>query len=108
VSSLPAYLVAASGQSYQLEGKTAFLIGREDAVSGIFPDVDTMNTGGFEQGVGRRHAEIVQQGSQWLLRDLNSVNGTWVNNVRLAPNALQPLKAGDRIRLGNWTATFQQ
>jgi hypothetical protein len=103
-----ARLVATNGQSYQLAGKSVFAIGREDAVSGIYPDVDTTASGGFEGGVGRKHAEVVQQGAQWLLKDLNSVNGTWVNNQKLAPNATQPLQSGDQIRLGKWTATFQQ
>jgi hypothetical protein len=108
VAAAPACLVAANGQTYQLSGKSVFAIGREDAVSGIYPDVDTTASGGFEGGVGRRHAEIVQQGAQWLLKDLNSVNGTWVNNQKLAANATQPLQPGDQIRLGKWTATFQQ
>ncbi len=108
VSAAPIRLVTAGGQSYQLSGKTVFAIGREDAVSGIYPDVDTTSSGGFEGGVGRKHAEIVQQGTQWLLKDSNSVNGTWVNNQKLAANATQPLRSGDQIRLGKWAATFQQ
>jgi hypothetical protein len=108
IPAMPAYLLAANGQTYQLSGKSVYAIGREDAVSGINPDVDTTTSGGFEGGVGRRHAEIAQQGAQWLLKDLNSVNGTWVNNQKLAANAAQPLRPGDQIRLGKWTATFQQ
>jgi hypothetical protein len=100
-------VVASGGQTFNLTGKTVYLIGREDAVSGVYPDIDTTATGGMEAGVGRRHAEIVVQGTQWFLKDLNSVNGTWVNNQRLAANMTQPINAGDQIRLGKWTATFQ-
>ena len=101
-----ARLIASTGQNYPLSGKTSYLIGREDAVSGNYPDVDTGDPG-LQAGVSRRHAEIIQQGVQWFIKDLNSVNGAWVNNQRLAPNATQPLNPGDTIRLGKWMATFQ-
>ena len=32
--------------------------------------------------VSRRHAELVDQGGQWLLRDLGSAQGTWVDGQR--------------------------
>ena len=99
-------LVAATGQSYPLSDKSSYLIGREDAMSGVSPDVDTGDAG-LQAGVSRRHAEIIQQGVQWFVKDLNSVNGAWVNNQRVAPNGSQPLNPGDTIRLGKWTATFQ-
>lgn len=115
IAPMPAYpaapvaaarLVASSGQSFQLSGKISYLIGREDAVSGNYPDVDTGDAG-LQAGVSRRHAELFQQGVQWFIKDLNSVNGAWVNNQRVAPNATQPLNPGDTIRLGKWSATFQ-
>jgi pSer/pThr/pTyr-binding forkhead associated (FHA) protein len=102
-----ARLVAGDSTSYVLSGKTTYLIGREDAVSGIFPDVDTTGSGGIDAGVSRRHAEIIQQGAQWFVQDLNSVNGTFVNNQRLASNTRQVLTPGSQIRLGRWIATFQ-
>lgn len=48
--------------------------------------------------VSRRHARLVQQGEGYLLEDLGSTNGTFVNGERLtAPQALRP---GDSVRLG--------
>ena len=32
-----------------------------------------------DQTVSRRHAELKPEGSAWLLRDLNSANGTYLN-----------------------------
>jgi hypothetical protein len=47
----------------------------------------------------RQHAEISQQGDQYYIRDLGSMNGTFVNEERLtAPRLLQP---GDQVRIGN-------
>ncbi len=102
-----AQILIGNGQSVDLVGKSSYLIGREDQVSGIYPDVDTTHSAGDAAGVSRRHAEIVQQSDQWFLQDLNSTNGTYVNNQRVAPHNRQPLHSGDQIRLGKWAATFQ-
>jgi hypothetical protein len=47
--------------------------------------------------ISRHHARITQQGSAFLLEDMGSANGTWVNNVRItSPVSLRP---GDLIGL---------
>ena len=102
-----AHILLGNGQSIELAGKPSYLIGREDQVSGIYPDVDTTRSDGDAAGVSRRHAEIVQQSDLWFLQDLNSTNGTYINNQRVAPQSRQPLRSGDQIRLGKWAATFQ-
>jgi ABC transport system ATP-binding/permease protein len=49
-------------------------------------------------GVSRRHARVFYQNGQYLLEDLNSSNGTFLNGERLL--VARPLKNGDRIGLG--------
>lgn len=101
-----ASLTGIDGQTFQLSGKTTYLLGRRDDLSSNYPDVDTGDAG-LQAGVSRRHAELYQQGVQWFIRDLNSVNGTWVNQQRLPANGAQPVNPGDTIRLGKWAATFR-
>ena len=48
--------------------------------------------------VSARHASIVRQGESFLLRDLGSTNGTFVNGTRIAGDVT--LKDGDVITLG--------
>jgi len=80
--------------------KQVIVIGREDPVSGIFPDIDLDPHGGLEAGVGRQHAQLLLQDGLLYLEDLNSVNGTVLNRQRLAPRQPTLLKDGDEIRLG--------
>ena len=87
-------------------GKQTVVIGREDPVSGIFPDIDLDLHGGHESGVGRRHAQLVLQGGQVLLEDLDSVNGTVVNKVKLQPHKPQPLQHGDEVRFGKMVLIY--
>ena len=49
-------------------------------------------------GVSRRHAQISQRGDQYIVEDLNSSNGTFLNGQRITGSA--PLKSGDVIGLG--------
>jgi len=87
-------------------GKTEILVGREDPVSGVFPDVDLTDHGGDEGGVSRRHARIFVQGIQVFIEDLNSTNYTYVNQQKLAPGQPQPLNDGDEVRLGRLKLNF--
>lgn len=46
----------------------------------------------------RKHCEIHPQGDEWLLKDLGSANGTYVNGQRVERQTT--LKIGDQIRVG--------
>ena len=48
--------------------------------------------------VSRRHAEFVWENGHLSLRDMNSTNGTFVNDQRIAPQQLISLAEGDRVR----------
>ena len=100
------YLTGFDGQTHQLSGKTTYLIGRKDDVSGHYPDVDTGDAG-LQTGVSRRHAELYQQGAQWFVHDLSSVNGTSVNLQRIPPSGTMPINSGDTLKLGKWVGTFR-
>ena len=50
------------------------------------------------RGVSRRHADIVQQGNHWVLRDLGSTNGIYVNQKKITTHILRP---GDLIAIGD-------
>jgi len=87
-------------------GKSEILLGREDPVSNVFPDIDLTPHGGDEGGVSRRHARIFAQGNQLFIEDLNSTNYTYVNQQKLTPGQPHPLKDGDEIRLGKVRLTY--
>ncbi len=54
--------------------------------------------------VSRRHARIFQDPfGRWVLEDLGSSNGTWVDKERIQACALLP---GKRIRVGNFALVF--
>ena len=82
-------------------------IGRWDADGGVFPDVD-LDTDDPEAKVSRRHARIVVRSGNYLIEDLGSTNGTFVNRGRrLAPGDRHPLKDGDEIIVGKTFLRFR-
>jgi len=57
--------------------------------------------------ISRRHAEITYANRQYMLRDLGSSNGTFVNEARLEPGKAYILKPGDKVRFGKAKFVFQ-
>jgi hypothetical protein len=49
--------------------------------------------------VSRQHAVFVKQGAAWLVRDLGSLNGTYVNNERVDESVVAH---GDAVQIGRF------
>jgi hypothetical protein len=52
-----------------------------------------------DASVSRRHAELRHVGEGWMVRDLNSMNGTHLNGSRITSPT--PVRAGDILQLGS-------
>lgn len=57
-----------------------------------------------DPNVSRRHAQLTYTGSDWSIEDLNSTNGTLVNNRRISRC---PLRDGDLLTFGLSTFEFR-
>ena len=68
--------------------QTIVVIGRSDALSGVAPDLDLEPYAGELAGLSRRHARVIWRDDRCWIEDLNSVNWTYLNNQRLAPERL--------------------
>lgn len=67
-------------------------IGRSQEYELSFPE---------SRALSRRHAELFFRNGTWYLTDCGSLNGTWLNNRRLAPGEECALKHGDVIDLAH-------
>ncbi len=97
-------IVTATGNE-SLINKDIVLLGRESVPDSIFPEID-LTPDDPEGYVSRRHAQIQRQDKQYTIIDLNSTNGTFVNNKRLAKDTPHPLTSGDEIRVGKTVLKF--
>jgi hypothetical protein len=88
------------GRSVELPLTKGVNIGRLDPTSDSFPDVDLTSDGGLEKGVSRHHTKITRRGNEVFVKDLGSINGTFLNRKKLTPYLPQALKSGDELQLG--------
>ena len=87
--------------------RAEIIIGREDPISGIHPEVDMTPFGGESGGVSRQHARINHDAGQWTITDLNSTNYTRVDGVKLDPNVPAALQDGARLQFGRVSVVFR-
>ena len=84
-----------SGRTYVVKGERA-IIGRERTSGGLILR---------DPNVSRRHAELDFDGARWVITDLNSTNGTLVNDVDVDECTLHD---GDVITLGLTNLEFRE
>lgn len=83
------------------------LIGRWDADNGIFPEID-LDRFDAEAKVSRRHAKVYMKDGQFVIEDLGSTNGTFLNRGRrLLPGVPQVLANDDELIIGKTFLRFK-
>jgi pSer/pThr/pTyr-binding forkhead associated (FHA) protein len=90
--------------SLNKEGDT--LVGRADPVTGITPDVD-LTPLDPQRSTSRRHAKLYQlAGNFYVMEEIGVMNGTFVNENRVATGTPVPLQNGDVLKFGLVSLTF--
>jgi hypothetical protein len=77
-----------------------FLVDQDLVRVGRHPDADILLD---DVTVSRKHAEIVKQGSDYVVRDAGSLNGTYLNRQRVDE---APLRNGDEVQIGKFRLVF--
>lgn len=94
-----ALFIVGQSQPLMVRGNKEILLGRH--VPGESqPTVDLTDYGAHLLGVSRQHALIRFSEQGYTIQDLNSTNGTWLNENRLLPDNPHVLQNGDLVRLG--------
>lgn len=93
---------AGSGSPEARGEEQTFFLTHSVTVVGRASDVDLRLN---DPGVSRRHAEIRQEGGEFVVVDLGSTNGIRLNQ---APVARQRLRNGDRVEVGSTTLVFRR
>ena len=81
------------------EGASYLLVG-DVVTAGREPDSDLFLD---DVTVSRQHAELRRMTGGWLLRDVGSLNGTYVNRHRIEEIALAP---GDEVQIGKYRFAY--
>lgn len=77
-------------------GSGNLMVGRSKTAELSFPE---------DAGLSRRHFRLIREGDSWLVEDLGSKNGTFLNDA--AVKSRMPLRPGDRITAGHLAMTYE-
>lgn len=77
-----------------------FLLDADRTVAGRSPNSDIFLD---DVTVSRRHVEFVREGDGFLVRDVGSLNGTYVNKDRIDSVVL---RSGDEVQIGKFRMTY--
>jgi CRP-like cAMP-binding protein len=89
-----------SGTAFFFSKADETTIGRADPVTGILPDIDLTPVDN-NRSVSRRHAKIIRSGNDYhVLEEVGTVNGTYVNDVRIPTGVPVTLHDGDLLKIG--------
>ena len=81
-----------SGRQFRIDKTHPTIIGQlKDQADLVLPST----------AVSRVHASIEQRAGSWYLKDLNSRNGTWVNDQELYGEEEKELTTGDQIQFAD-------
>jgi sigma-B regulation protein RsbU (phosphoserine phosphatase) len=75
--------------------RESFTLGRSSANELCYPE---------DAGLSRQHLALEKKGDNWVVRDLNSKNGTFVNGLRISSPV--PLGKNDRVTAGHIALDF--
>lgn len=79
----------------------ALILGRTSPNRPQQPDIDLTDFQALDKGVSNLHAMFMYRGTNIVITDIGSSNGTFVNGQRLPPHQAAVLYEGDEIRLGD-------
>ena len=97
-----------SGIAFYIEGRSSpayidhegeFVLGRKAGTTSEML-LDLAPFGAYSLGVSRRHVVIRRAANGYIVLDLGSVNGTFLEEERLIPHRVYPLPNGAHLRLG--------
>jgi serine/threonine protein kinase len=108
VSKAPAKLVARGDETeFGIFGMRTVIGRSKDAADKL--DIDLKSLARGAERVSRNHAEIIKRGADYFIRDLGSLNGTFIaGRGKLGRDQLYKLKDRDQIVLGGAILQFRR
>jgi hypothetical protein len=104
---LPRLVATADTIEFQLSGASVIIGRSKNSADGVNIDLSSLKRG--SDRVSRRHAEIVRRGSDYFIRDLGSLNGTYIGGRgRLGRDQLYKLNDRDQVVFGGATFEFRK
>ncbi|MCA9914101.1 MAG: FHA domain-containing protein [Anaerolineae bacterium] len=101
------FVIRETGGVLEVPATHSIIVGRKTNTQ--FVDVDLTDFQAVELGVSRQHVEIMPRTDEQLLiiKDLDAVNGSFINKQPMVPGQLYELEDGDVLKLGLMHVTVE-
>lgn len=97
-----------TGVEFRIDLAQSATVGRVDPVTGIEPHVDLSGVD-TERSSSRRHAKIIRdEGEIYLVEEIGTLNGTFINGRRLQTAVPERIHHGQRLRFGLVEFVFEE
>jgi CRP-like cAMP-binding protein len=97
-----------TGVEFRIDLAESATVGRVDPVTGIEPHVDLSGVD-TERSSSRRHAKIIRdEGEIYLVEEIGTLNGTFINGRRLQTAVPEQIHHGQRLRFGLVEFVFEE
>lgn len=90
-------IASQEGEILRLTGRRVHIVGKLTGTADLLIRSPT---------VSRIHARIRKTGNQWMIKDMNSKNGTYINGKRICGEQEAELKEGDQVRFAEKSYVF--
>ena len=104
-------MAVGDGAQFVIAGERIVIGRSSDSTGGAVEaiDIDLAQLKRAVDRVSRRHAEIIQRGADYFIRDLGSLNGTYIaRRGRLGRDQLYKLEDRDEVVLGGAKLEFRK
>lgn len=81
-------------------GHSSVILGRQRDESLEAEFIDLSGYLAYSLGVSRQHVRVSYHDDRYMVEDLGSANGTWLNGNRLETDRTYLLRRGDHLQLG--------
>lgn len=98
------FRIEESGEELTINALRKLVIGRNDREEQV--DINLVPFGGYRLGVSRRHAQLELKQGRWFLVDMESNNGTKLNQVDIFPLVAYEVPSGSRLQFGELIVTI--
>lgn len=85
---------------FTVDVASMMVVGRRNSMKDVEVVVDLSGFDAYKMGVSRYHAMILTLDNRVTIKDLNSLNGTRLNNLDLQPSREYLLEHGDIVSFG--------
>lgn len=101
------FITSDKSKVFTFQVNPTMVVGRRNSMKDMEVNIDLSDFDAYQLGVSRFHAVIRAENNRLTVEDLDSMNGTRLNNLDLQPSQDYVIENGDKISFGKLSFTIE-